>query len=286
MAVATCIGTIIWPIGRWAMQKDGQSALLGFWISITAATISATLLVVMGKAILIADVWLAGAALGFAYSVGFCILVIGCLKFGPMSLSMTLNNMAMLFGVLYSIAWLRPMVPNHWIVIGIGGVCVALILLGLGTRQNGQSVVGINRKWLMMILPGSALSGLSFISQTYVGTIQPAHSLLFLCSGFTVSLLILAPIVFFGNGFEYRSRERIAGVLMGIGMVLNVPFVMWAIQAVGAALVLPVTVASPIILILIISHFVYRERLPPVEMAACLFGTLSVALLSYGSSVQ
>jgi drug/metabolite transporter (DMT)-like permease len=49
-----------------------------------------------------------------------------------------------------------------------------------------------------------------------------------------------------------------------------------------AEVALPVTVAMPILLVLLIGRVFYRERLTPAAWAACLIGALAVAALAVG----
>ena len=46
---------------------------------------------------------------------------------------------------------------------------------------------------------------------------------------------------------------------------------------------MPVTMATPILLVLLISRFFYRERLSTAAWIACVLGALLVALLAYAS---
>jgi len=56
-----------------------------------------------------------------------------------------------------------------------------------------------------------------------------------------------------------------------------------AIRQVGAEVALPVTVATPILLVLIIGRVFYNEHLRPVAWLACILGMVSVALLAAGT---
>jgi len=50
----------------------------------------------------------------------------------------------------------------------------------------------------------------------------------------------------------------------------------------GAEIVLPVTVATPILLVLIIGRVFYKEHLSAAAWGGCVLGALAVAALAYG----
>jgi drug/metabolite transporter (DMT)-like permease len=284
MAIIVCAGTLVWPVGRWAMQKDGKSEVFGFWISVAAAFSTGIILLVMRKPFFVPGVWVAGLWMGIAYSIGFCVLIMGALKVGPTSLTVTLNNMAMLFGVVYGTVWINRSIPGIPVVAGVIGVCLSLVMIGVSTSQKGAVTTVINRRWLAMVIPGSAFSGMSFITQTHVGMFYPRYSALFVFSGFTISALILLIFVLSRKGKLYRPPEFKAGILIGSTTSLVVSLMLVLIHLIGAEIVLPVTVALPIIIMLLIGHYVYHERLSRYAVTGCIIGAISVALLACGSA--
>ena len=271
--------TAIWPIGRWSTAGAGSAAVLGFWISLTAAVAMALFLLITGRPILVPPVWIAGLAFGLAYAIGFCILIIGSLKIGPMSLTTAMNNLAMLWGILYAIFILKSTLPSLGTIIGIVGVCLAMILIGIaGLDRRSQN---ISRKWLAMVTAGSALAGVSFIAQTYIGTSQANHAILFSFAGNLIAAGILAPIAVRAHRRASHRREPLGGLIMGIIACTIIPLTIAAINRAGPSVIFPLTVASPIILVLFLGHFLYHEHLRPTSIAACILGALSLALLAH-----
>jgi drug/metabolite transporter (DMT)-like permease len=51
----------------------------------------------------------------------------------------------------------------------------------------------------------------------------------------------------------------------------------------GSAVVLPSRCTTPVLLMLVIGHFAYRERLGRTQLAGCIVGAGSVLLLALGS---
>ncbi len=282
ICICVASGTGCWVFGRWAMRPDGRADVFGFWISLLGAIGAGLLNALMGKPFDVWPVWGAGVAFGVAYSIGFCILIMGALRVGPVGPTTTINNMAMVCGILFTILYLQPHMPNSIVVAGIVGVVAAIIMFGVA-GSGAESGSSANREWAAMVIPGGLLSGVSFVSQAYAGTLYPNSVCLYSFVGFGVSAVILLVITSIKRVSLFRRREMIAGISVGAWMSLTVPMSIYVISMVGAEIALPIMVATPTVLVLLLGHFVFGERLQKMTVAACALGTLSVALLSYGS---
>jgi drug/metabolite transporter (DMT)-like permease len=274
-------GTLLWPVGRWALQDKGSPAAMGFWISLVMGILGLIARVVMREPAIPQGVWTAGLLTAFAYSIGFCLLIMQCLKIGPAGPTVTVNNMAMVCGVLYGAIYLHPAVPSLFVLLGATGTCAALILIGMG-QQSSSSRGSTPRHWLPMLLAGGAFSGLSFMMQTHIGELYRGHRFSFLAISAIGSAIILLPFVL-REGSLSRQREIIAGLAIGGMSVVSISLTLSAFQHFPAAIVLPFTVTSPVLLMLIIGHFGYRERLNARQLSGTLVGAASILLLALGS---
>jgi len=278
--------TVLWPIGRWALAGDGKPAVMGFWVSITTAAITWGWVFAVGAPIRVGPVWAVGALFGIAYSVGFILFIMRALQIGPVGPTVTVNNMAMVCGVVAEIVWLRPHVPSVATIAGVAGVCAALVMIGVGRNKEDAGPHAASARWLTYVLVGGALSGVSFITQTYVGTTQATQGRLFAAVGFLVSALILAPAAL-RTGLRLRGRrEPIGGVLIGVCNAVVLPLTIAVIERIGAHVVLPVTVASPMLLVLMIGRVFYGERLRRAAWIACVVGGASIALIAWGQAMR
>ena len=284
LIVAT--GTAIWPVGRWALSGDGKASVMGFYISVVAAAVMWGRVLLRGGPINVGPVWAAGALLGVAYSVGFILLMMRCLQIGPVGPTVTVNNMAMVCGVAYGIVWLRCGVPSVATIAGVAGVCVALVLIGIGRNKNGEAGRAPSSRWLAYVLAGGALSGLSFITQTYVGTCHADQGRLFGAVGFLVSAVILLPMMLRARIKLRGRRELVGGVLIGLGSTVSLPLTVAAIGKIGAHVVLPITVASPVLLVLLIGRAFYGERLRRPAWIACIVGGVSIFLVAWSQAAS
>ena len=286
LVIIVAAATAIWPVGRWALSGDGKASVMGFWVSVVAAVIAWVDVLVRGEAVGVGPVWAVGALFGVAYSVGFILLIMRCLQIGPVGPTVTVNNMAMVCGVVYGIAWLGSGAASATTIAGVAGACAALVLIGVGRSKEGETGRAASGRWLAYVLMGGALSGLSFIAQTYIGTRQAEHGKLFVAAGFLVSALILAPAMLREGGAIRGRREGIGGLLIGTINAVVLPLTVAAIGRLGAHIVLPVTVASPILLVLVIGRVFYGERLRRPVWIGCIIGSVSILLLAWSSAIS
>lgn len=287
LIVIVLAATAIWPLGRWALGDNGAPGVVGFWVSLTMASVSAAGTSVTGDwrgASM--GVWLAGAAMGVAYAVGFWMCMMRALQIGPAGPTATVNNMAMVAGVLYGLLVLTPGRATLLTWAGLAGVCTALLLLGFG-KPAANFVHGATvPRWTRLVAMGGTFSCLSFVVQTHVGTLYPAHKYVFGVAGFGLSALLLLPPMLRRPERFRLQHERLGGVILGAVNAATLPLTLMTIRQLGAEVVLPVTVATPILLVLIIGRVFYKERLSTAVWIACVLGALGVAALAYGGKAQ
>ena len=285
LLIIVAAGTAIWPVGKWALKDDGEPGVVGFWVSLTVGglcAVAATLTDEWRGAP--AGVWLAGVTMGVAYALGFWICTMRALQIGPAGPTVTVNNMAMAAGVLYSMLVLKPGQASAWTIAGLIGVCAALLLLGLGQAAQDGVHRTTGARWARLIAIGGAFSCLSFMAQAHAGTLYPNQKYVFGAVTFGLSALLLLPPMLRRPALFGLRHELKGGLALGAINGGSLPFGLMAIRLVGAEVALPVAVAMPILLVLLISRIFYREHLTPAAWAACIVGAAAVAALALGSA--
>lgn len=283
LCIIVLAATAIWPLGRWALKNNAEPGVVGFWVSLTVALACAVGTAATGDwRGAPAGVWLAGGAMSVAYSVGFWICIMRALQVGPAGPTATVNNMAMAAGVLYGLLFLTPGRATGWTWTGLAGVCTALVLLGLGKPAANGVHTTAGARWARLVAIGGAFSCLSFVIQTHVGTLYPAHKYVFGVAAFGMSALLLLPVMLRDRSRFARRRECAGGIALGVFNGVTLPLTMVTIRQLGAEVVLPITVATPILLVLVIGRVFYKEHLSVAAWVACVLGALAVAALAYG----
>lgn len=285
LIILVLMGTAIWPLARWALKADGEPVVVGFWVSLTVALACAAGTALTGDwRGAPSGVWVAGGLMSVAYAVGFWICVMRALQVGPAGPTATVNNMAMAAGVLYGLFFLTPDRATFLTWTGLAGVCAALVLLGLGKPSKNGVHRTTGTRWARLVAAGGAFSCLSFVIQAHVGTVYPGHKFAFGLVAYSLSaLLLVAAMLRRPERFRLR-HERLGGVVLGAVNAASMPLTILTIERLGAEVVLPVTVAAPILLVLIIGRIFYKERLSTAVWIGCVLGALAVTALAYGSA--
>ncbi len=284
LIIIVLAATSIWPLGRWALKDGAEPGIVGFWVSLTVAAVCAigTLLTGDWRGAP-AGVWVAGAAMSVAYAVGFWICVMRALQIGPAGPTATVNNLAMAAGVLYGLLVLTPGRATVLTWVGLTGVCAALVLLGLGKPSANGVHRAAGARWARLVAAGGALSCLSFVIQAHVGTLYPTHKYVFGVAAFGTATVLLLPLMLRDRTRFMRRRALAGGVIFGAVNGAVLPLTLVTIRQLGAEIVLPVTVATPILLVLVIGRVFYKEHLSAAAWIGCVIGALAVAALAYGS---
>ena len=282
LGLVVVMGTAMWLVARWTFGRDGDVRVYGFWLSLTAATLSGLTLAGLGGDLANGPVWLAGGLMALAYAIGFIVLIQRCLQIGPVGPTVTINNAAMLGGVVASLAWLAPRVPNLGEVLGILGILAGLAILAMAREKPGQT--GLNSAWLRLVIPGGLCSVLSFVCQAYVGVRHPGlrAGLLYTTVNFGGAALLLLLLIRSPQRLFAQPRLVAGGIVVGIMNGIGLPLSLHAMQAFGPEIVLPLTVALPMVLVALLARLLFRERLGPLAWTGRALTALALALLCYG----
>ncbi len=175
---------------------------------------------------------------------------------------------------------------------GALGTLLAITLVGMGKSGGGSKGLSpsqpLTARWKACLIFGGAFSGVSFMTQAYVGTFDPTmeKGFLFAGTGFGLSAVILLATLAKELPALGRSREIIAGAGVGLANTLCIPLTMKAYSCFPPEIVLPVTVVTPMAFNLIIARLAYREHLARIVWTGCIMAIISVAAIAYGSKLK
>ena len=301
IAIGIVVSVLIWPVNRWVNEHGGRPAVYGFWLCLTGAVFSGITVAVTGQSLAVPAIWLSGAAIGIAFAVGFCLVVMYCLRIGPAGPTVVMNNMGMVWPVLLGAFWPHPHSPNALMLAGVALVVLALI--GFGLSRPHRDATGNEKpvtephpqmkkasaRWAFWAFVGFCLSGISQSSQLIGSTLAPSSSVGITFVYTSVATLVLTPIVI-GEWRRARKagramlnwRETAGGIGNGAMLAVSQVAVLTVLTMVGPELVFPFTVAAPMIVVLFIGQYLYHERLDRIGWMACILGTAGLLALSIG----
>lgn len=280
LAVPVILSTLIWPINRWVMRKGSRTDAYGFWISISGSLTAGILGLSLGQSYQGVALFWIGLMIAFAFAVGFCLIINYCLKIGPTGPTVAANNMGLVGPVIVGLLW--PVAKTFSLLIICGLILVALALVGFGIASilSGAGQQSITSRWAVLVFFGWVLAALSMTGQ-YVGSVlTPRQPLTLVSVFFAFSTLILLPFVLRYRRAWFNKNEFVGGILQGPCQAISIFVSLLALQHMGAQIVFPVTVLGPVMGVLALSAFVYKERLHPITWACCLSGVVGLALLA------
>lgn len=285
LIVAVLGATLIWPVNRWVMHHQGRAPVYGFWISVTAAITSATLAFLTGQSFVQPAVWAVGAIMGLAFAFGYCLVVMYCLKIGPTAPTVAMNNMGLVWPIVTGAFWPKPRSFNGITISGLVLICSALVLFGFirspAKEKDGQASK-VSTRWARWAFFAWILAGISMTAQ-FIGSVYASDSpFVFICSFTTIAAIILAFPALRGIKKRFKLREMVAGAVNGIMQVSIGLATLTALKYTDPEIVFSFTVAGPIVLILIVGQFFYRERMDRYGWGASFLGVVGLILLSVG----
>jgi drug/metabolite transporter (DMT)-like permease len=268
-------------VNRWVVNRGGRPEAFGLATALTAAAISIPLAISLGQSLADPTVWAVGATIGAAFAVGYFMVVMHCLRIGPTGPTAAVNNMGLVWPVVVGLLWPESRALGLGALGGLILVVLGLGLFGIGSSRSPGGAE-LSRRWVGWVLLGWLLAGVSMTAQ-YVGTVLvPDRPVALAAAFYTVAVLVLAGIAIRGRRFPLSRVEIRAGAVNGLISAAAIITTLLALRYARAEIVFPVTVAMPILLVLILSAVVYRERLSRLAWAACLAGGTGLVLLTLG----
>ena len=287
LCMMTAGSTMLWVVQRWAMRSGCRPAVYGLCYAMTAVVLGGIATAAAQQPLNRPTMWAIGAMSGVASGFGWCLLVPYCVKIGPVGPTAAMNNLGMVWPVMLSVLWLKPVPMNPWLVTGLVLVIAALVAFGFASAgKNAQGrAVGVTARWF----------GCALLAWVMTGTAQTGHVLAslhahdaYLAMYFlwgVMAAAVLAPMVLAMRA-KPTKREITAGVLNGAITAVTLPAVIFVLHgSIGAVLVFPITIAGPLIPILLLGHWVYKERLRPLSLLASAVAIAGLVLLCIGAKL-
>lgn len=244
---------------RFNSWKVGSSFVLFFLFSI-------------GRAELHLPTLFYGAGYGFAlfFSTWFGYLA---LQNGSMALTSLLVSYSVMIPYFFGIILLKEAVSG----LQITGLCLLLVSMFLLKRPTSQ--IGSNGKWAISVFLTFLCNGICSIIQKLHQTVYPASY----CREFMVISLLVTFLLFellSIGGQREKKKEGMqyaipAGVLMGAGNYLTLTLS----AGVDATVLFPMISVSSMLLNVMLSRYLFKDRFNSIQLAGIVLGVLSVLLI-------
>lgn len=280
LTIIVLFATAMWPLNRWAMRSGARPEMIGICVSAVATALASLIAWASGQVLLSPAGLLLGGVAGVAYAVGFIMIIFYCLKIGPAGPTVTVNNLGLLGPVVVSLLCFSGSGQSSLIVFIGGGVTILALGLVAWNRSNDQGTTPITARWARWVLVGWAFSVVSMTMQFLSSQYAPAAPYAYVTGSYAVAFIVLGVVALVKRNGALRPEEWLAGIGTGIMVGIFLPVTLLLLTRMAAAIVFPVTVAGPVVLMLLIGHFLLHERLNPAGWAASLLGLCGLILLS------
>ena len=282
LAIPVILSTLIWPLNRHVMMNGGRTDAYGFWISLSGSIIAGALGLLLGQSYDGVAVWTVGLMIGFAFSVGFCLVINYCLKIGPTGPTVAANNMGLVGPVVVGLLWPVNHGFNLSIILGLALVALAMIGFGASTSASIANEQPITSRWVILVMLGWLLAAMSMTGQ-YIGSVlTPDQPLTLVSIFFMFATFILLPFMIRHRRNWFNRSELTGGIANGSIQAISIYVTLLALQKMGSQIVYPVTVLLPVVAVLIISALIYKERLHPLTWISCSAGIAGLTVLVIG----
>ena len=280
LLLMTAAATAIWPVARWAMHHAARPAALGLVMVSVVLCVDGGLALALHSPLLVPMAWGLGSIGGVCYAVGFVLIIFHCLRIGPTGPTVTLNNLGMVWPILIGMIWSVAAHGLQW--AGVACTGAALVLTGFINRAEGPSMLPLTPRWARWALLGWLFAGLSMSSQYLSGQWVPHAPYAYVVAWSLVALVVLLVAWALGRHTRFTRVEVAAGLATGLISALTLPLQLWLLGRMAPFIVFPVTIAGPVIVILLLGQFAFRERLNLAGWSASLLGVAGILLLALG----
>jgi drug/metabolite transporter (DMT)-like permease len=275
--------TAFWVINRWASHRGARTVAYSFWMVLTGTVVSGLLVLFLRQPLNDGFLWTIGGMVGVFYAASL-FLIMYAMGTGPSGPVVAVNNMGIVWPVVISLVWLRPRTPTPALIVAMLSVCGAVVVLSLAqngkanTSAPGAATDGRRRALVMLLL--WAVAGSSQGSQA-VGAARLGNSPLGVIFAYNLVALVIETVLFLRQRpVQVRRNEVLPGVFLGTVLVGTAVTHFMAVPRLGAEVVFPFVVATPIIIMLLVARFVHHEVISRAAWIACLVGGVGLVLLA------
>lgn len=224
-----------------------------------------------------------GAIMGVCFFV-FIRLYNEAMACGPMAYTVFIFSLNMVIPIIASI-FIYGEYPTAFNYIGFFLLVVAIFFMNFATQRTRE--IEISPKWVIMCLVGTIFNGgVGLMSKVYPMQVVDTNFPLFISIAFLVAT-ILSCTVYFSKDVRENLRDFKPSVWFIVLAVLvsitsfagNTLYTMFSANF-DASVYFPTVNGSSMMISLVLSLALFREKLKPLAVVGLLIGVMSIMLLS------
>lgn len=273
------LATIVWPINKICLSNKGRSEYLSMVIAFVAG-IAALVFAVLSKGYFMdLNAFALGSLTGITYAISSCVLL-KCVKIGPMGLSVTFNNLGLLWPVVTGIVFFPAI--SGVSIIKITGVVIIVIAMLLLSKEDTETFDGkINKIWFKLIVLAWAFTGISGIAQLLFSIYGANNLMVYAFYTYVIAFISLLLYNAFYHSLRPLKEEIVGGTLNGLVYFACFSLTNYILVYLSPTIVFFASTLLPLILVLIIGCVGFKETLNKfvkIGITLALFGFIFIQL--------
>ncbi len=229
--------------------------------------------------------------LSLVFGVVYILTIVtlqAALAAGPMGATILLNNIYMIFPVVYSILFFEETVtPTK--LIGIACMLAVTVLSAPRDKKLKQNRQALSLRWFLLTLATTLCNGvLTILKRSLSWYFPKADSAAFTFWGFltvaAISWLIVGVLLLRKQDFStWTADPKWLGLCaLGVGVATGGGnlFQLLALRTVPAVVVFPLNAGGLLMILWLFSLVVYKDKVRPSGVAAFILGLVGAVLLS------
>ncbi len=196
------------------------------------------------------------------------------IRLGHFGFSNTIYRTSFILPIIFSIFLLGEPING----MAETGILLTLLAIFLISYSN-ESFSGFNSsafKWFVLILLSFFLSGGPRIGQKLVAFYKES-TVVYLFLSYLAGILVLLPVYLKTRSFSKKSLPY--GIIAALGSIAGVFCTISALRSLPSSVVFTVTLSGPIILGLILSLAVFKEKIKPLGWAGIILGLAGIFIV-------
>lgn len=200
------------------------------------------------------------------------------LRIGNYALTISIYTMTFLNPVIFSIIfWHSPITTPT--AAGIAGIISGIILISAAGSTAETQKTGLYLRWIIFLAASFFLTGIPQVSQAAAVRLSALNIWSYLLLTFFSGAVVFV-VYFLLKGIRIPRQVFSFGSLAAAGSVAGNFFTMKALTRLSEPVVFPVIQAGPIIAAVLISLYLFKEKIRPLAYLGIALGLSGILLLT------
>jgi len=282
LVAAVLVNLLPWILNRRVVTGGVDQVKVGTILSFTVVAVSVLCLFLTGEQGFAPISIALGIVQGICFAIGYCVLILQALEIGPIALTTLFNNMGLLGPIVVGMLFFSEPVKSPLLTaLGFVLVLTTMILTSLasGKKQTGDGHQ-VSRRWFVMVFLGWIFSSFSIAAQYVNSQVAPDCVYSYLIVAYGTATLILIAYGLIRKNWKPSRADCKGGLVLGLAQTINMVVTFAVLARVPYIVYYPVSIASPIFCVMLLGHFLYKDKMDKTAWLSTVLGLAGIVLLA------